>query len=160
MAALNGVAGSVIYFNGTDNVVEEIREWSLDLSATPIEVTALGDEEERYIPNLARATGSFIGSLDASGAAQSGLRSDFRDGQKIRLVLFLDASTYIDTLDAYITGYTPAIAIDGSPSTEWEFQVSGRIDTSMGAWVLLLESGDLLLAEDGSGLRGDVVNQW
>jgi len=151
--ALSGTAGSVVYFDGQDTAVGEVREWSLDLSAAPVAVTSFGDAADRYIQNLARATGTFAGNFDAASAVQGSVRSDFLNGQDVRLLLYQDGTAYVDAIEAHVTGYSPAVTVDGSPGVEYEFQVSKRIDTNVGESVLLLEqNGDYVLAEDGAGL--------
>lgn len=159
MSALSGTAGSVVYFNGTDTVIGDVREWSLDLSATPIDVTAFGEAAERYISNINRATGSFSGNLDTGNAVQGSVRSDYLNGANVRLLLFHEATSYTDAIRAHITGYGPTISVDGKASIEYVFQVTGILDTSAGLERLLMETDERLLAEDGSGMRTDVVNQ-
>ncbi len=159
MGALSGTAGSVVYFNGADTVIGEVREWSLDLSATPIDVTAFGEAAERYISNINRATGSFSGNLDTGDAVQGSVRSDYLNGANVRLLLFHSGTEYIDAMKAHITGYGPTISVDGKAGVEYEFQVTGLIDTSEGLALLLQEDDDNLLMEDGSGIRTDVLNQ-
>jgi len=155
MSALNGTAGSVIYFNDGDSIVGEIREWTLDLSATPVAVTAFGDEAERYIANLSRATGSFSGNLDPNNAVQSSVRSDFLNGANVRLLLYHDGTNYVDAIRAHVTGYGPTISVDGKAGIEYEFQVTGLFDTSAGLELLLMENGEQLLSEDTGGIRID-----
>jgi len=159
MSALSGTAGSVVYFNGADTVIGEVREWTLDLSATPIDVTAFGEAAERYISNINRATGSFSGNLDPSNAVQGSVRSDYLNGANVRLLLFHSGTEYTDALRAHVTGYGPTISVDGKAGIEYEFQVTGVLDTSEGLELLLQEDADLLLMEDGSGIRTDVRNQ-
>ena len=160
MGALSGTAGSVVYFNGIDNVIGEIGEWSLDLSATPVDVTAFGDTSERFVQNLARATGSFSGNLDPSNGAQGSVRSDFLNGANVRLLFHYTGSDYVDAIKAHVTGISPTVSVDGKPDVSYDFQVTGVLDTSVGLERLLMESADTLLMEDGSGVRMDVVNQW
>ena len=160
MGALSGTAGSVVYFNGIDNVFGEIREWSLDLSATPINVTAFGDTSEKFVQNLARATGAFSGNLDPSHGVQGSVRSDFLTGANVRLLFYYTGSDYVDAIKAHITGISPTVSVDGKADLSYDFQVTGVLDTSVGLERLLMESADTLLMEDGSGVRMDVVNQW
>jgi hypothetical protein len=159
MGALSGTAGSVVYFAGSDALLGEIREWSLDLSATPVDVTAFGDGAGRYVPNLNRATGSFSGNLDPDNAVQGSVRSDFLNGANVRLLLYHSGTDYVDAIRAHVTGLSPAIGVDGKATVEYEFQVTGLIDTSAGLTRALMESEDLLLNEDGSGIRTDAVTQ-
>ncbi len=159
MSALSGTAGSVVYFNGADTVIGEVREWSLDLSATPIDVTAFGEAAERYISNINRATGSFSGNLDTGDAVQGSVRSDYLNGQNVRLLLFHSGTEYTDAISAHVTGYGPTISVDGKAAISYDFQVTGVLDTSAGLERLLQEDDDRLLMEDGSGIRTDVVNQ-
>ncbi len=159
MSALSGTAGSVVYFSGSDAMLGEIREWSLDLSATPVDVTAFGDKAERYVPNLNRATGSFSGNLDPSNSTQGSVRSDFLNGANVRLLLYHSSTDYVDAIRAHVTGFSPSIGVDGKAAVDYDFQVTGIIDTSAGLTRALLENTDLLLNEDGSGIRTDAVTQ-
>lgn len=159
MSALSGTAGSVVYFSGVDTVVGEIREWTLDLSTTPIDVTSFGEEANRYIQNLNRATGSFSGNLDPNNATQGSVRSDYLNGANVRLLLYHSSTDYTDALKAHVTGFGPSISVDGQATVSYDFQVTGIIDTSAGLGRILDESDSLVLAEDGSGIRADVVNQ-
>lgn len=161
MGVLNGLAGSVVWFeSGADGVVAEIAEWSLDLSGAVVPVTAFGDENDRVVPNLARAVGSFVGNFDPSDAGQAAMRSALMAGAAVRLILYFDDTRYVDTLAAHVTGSGPAIGVSGKAVESFDFGVKGRIDTSTGETLLLLENDDLVLLEDGAGVRGDVVDQW
>lgn len=159
MSALSGTAGSVIYFSGVDAIVGEIREWTLDLSATPIDITAFGEEANRYIPNINRATGSFSGNLDPSNATQGSVRSDFLNSANVRLLLYHSSTGYTDAIRAHVTGFGPSISVDGKAEISYDFQVTGIIDTSAGLSRVLDEADDLILTEAGEGIRSDAITQ-
>lgn len=160
MAALSGTAGSVVYTTGTDYSMAEVSEWTLDLSNTVIDVTAFGETTERYITNIARATGAFVGNFDAADTGQVGARAGLQNGAPIRLLLYYSSADFVDALSANVTGYSPTVTVDGKADVSYDFQVTGRIDTSAGMDLLLQEDDDLLLLEDGSGIRIDVIYQW
>lgn len=160
MTALSGLAGSVVWFDGSDAVVGEIAEWSLDLSGAVVAVTAFGDGDDRYVPNLARAVGSFSGNFDPDDAGQAAMRAALGNGTSVRLLLASTATDYVDTLEALVTGGKPAIGVSGKVEMSYDFQVRGRIDTSSGLALLLQEDDDLVLLEDGAGIRIDTVTQW
>lgn len=160
MTALSGLAGSVIWFDGSDAVVGEIAEWSLDLSGAVVAVTAFGDGDDRYVPNLARATGTFSGNFDPEDSGQAAMRSALANGTPVRLILASTAADYVDTLAAFVTGGKPAIGVSGKVQMSYDFQVRGRVDTSVGLALLLQEDDDLVLLEDGAGIRIDTVTQW
>lgn len=166
MTALSGLAGSVVWFDGSDAVIGEIAEWSLDLSGAVVAVTAFGDGDDRYVPNLARAVGSFSGNFDPDDAGQVAMRAALGNGTSVRLILASTASTestaanYVDTLAAFVSGAKPAIGVSGKVEMSYDFQVRGRIDTSTGLALLLQEDDDLVLLEDGSGIRIDTETQW
>lgn len=160
MTALSGLAGSVVWFDGSDAVVGEIAEWSLDLSGAVVAVTAFGDGDDRYVPNLARAVGSFSGNFDPDDAGQVAMRAALGNGTSVRLILASTAANYVDTLAAFVSGAKPAIGVSGKVEMSYDFQVRGRIDTSTGLALLLQEDDDLVLLEDGSGIRIDTETQW
>ena len=159
MSALSGTAGSVVYFSGVDTVIGEIREWTLDLSTTPIDVTAFGEEANRYIQNLNRATGSFSGNLDPDNVTQGSVRSDYLNGANVRLLLYHSSTGYTDAIRAHVTGFGPTISVDGKAEISYDFQVTGIIDTSAGLSRVLDESDSLILTEAGVGIRSDAVTQ-
>jgi hypothetical protein len=160
MTALSGLAGSVVWFDGSDAVVGEIAEWSLDLSGAVVAVTAFGDGEDRYVPNLARAVGSFSGNFDPDDAGQVAMRAALGTGTPVRLILASTAADYVDTLAAFVSGAKPAIGVSGKVEMAYDFQVRGRIDTSTGLALLLAEDDDLVLLEDGAGIRIDTETVW
>lgn len=127
MAALSGTAGSVVWNAGAGTVVAEIQEWSLDLSHSPVEVTAFGDNWERYVPSIRGATGSFSGNFDASDAEQSALRNSMLGGSAIALQLYVSGSNYFDVGTAYLTGMSPSVSVDGKADVSFDFQVSGPV---------------------------------
>lgn len=124
MAALSGTAGSVV-LNGT--AVGEIAEWSLDLRHSPVDVTAFGDNWERYVPSIRGATGSFAGNLDPDSTQQTLLRNAMLGGSAISLQLYVSASKYFNVGTCYLTGLSPAVSVAGKADTSHDFQVSGPV---------------------------------
>lgn len=127
MAALSGTAGSVVYTTGGTTAVGEIREWSLDLSHSPVDVTAFGDVWERYVPSLRGATGSFAGNLDTSDTTQTSLRNTMLGGSALSLRFYVSPAAYFSIGTAYLTGMSPAISVDGKADVSYDFQVSGPV---------------------------------
>lgn len=127
MAALSGTAGSVVYMTGGTTTVGEIREWSLDLSHSPVDVTAFGDVWERYVPSLRGATGSFSGNLDTADSAQTSLRNTMLGGSALALRLYVSSSNYYNVGTAYLTGNSPGVSVDGKVDVGYDFQVSGPV---------------------------------
>jgi hypothetical protein len=127
MAALSGTAGSVMYGGTSGTVVGEIREWNLDISHAPVEVTAFGDGWQEYVPSIRGATGSFSGNFDTSDTMQTNLRNSMLGGSVIALALRLNGSNAFTIGSAYLTRMSPAIAVDGKADTAFDFQVSGAV---------------------------------
>lgn len=126
MSALSGTAGSVVLMPGTV-VVGEISEWSLDLSHSPVETTAFGNNWARYIPSIRNATGSLSGNMSHSDAAQTSLRNAMLGGSAIALQLFVDGSHYYNIGTAYLTGMGPSISQTGKGDISYSFQNSGDV---------------------------------
>jgi len=124
MPALSGTAGSVTI--GTVPV-GEIAEWSLDLRHSPVDVTAFGDNWERYVPSIRGATGSFSGNFDDADAAQSTLRNSMLGGSAVALRLYVSPNKYFNVGTAYLTGMSPAVSVAGKADTGHDFQVSGPV---------------------------------
>jgi len=160
MASMSGTAGSVVYNDGTNTVIANIAEWSLDLSQTPVEVTTFGDAASRYVPNLRRATGTFSGSHDGASAVQTSLRSGALNGSTVRLLFYTDATEFVDAVEAYVLDHSPSVSVSGRAGIEYSFQVSKRIETDTNLYNLLLENGDLWLMENGNGWRLENNLEW
>ncbi len=127
MAALSGTAGSVVYTTGGDTTVGNISEWSLDLSHSPVEVTAFGDDWQLYVPSIRGATGSFSGNFDHADTPQTDLLDDVLDGTAFGLRLYMDASKYFLIGTAYITGMSPSTSQAGKSDISFDFQVSDAV---------------------------------
>ncbi len=127
MAALSGTAGSVVYMTGGTTAVGEIREWSLDLSHSPVDVTAFGDVWERYIPSLRSATGSFSGNMDTADTVQTSLRNTMLGGSALALRLYVSPTAYFAVGTAYLTGQNAGVSVDGKVDAGYDFQVSGPV---------------------------------
>ncbi len=140
---LSGTAGSVVV-GGT--VVGEMAEWSLDLSHSPVEVTAFGDNWQEYIASIRGATGSFSGNFDSADAGQGALRTALEDGTEIRIGLWLDATTRLEA-QALITGSDDGVTVDGQDTVLWDFMATGQITYELPR-LWLLEDGATLLWED------------
>ena len=84
---ISGTAGSVVYMTGGTTVVGEITEWNLDLSMSPVEVSAFGDNWKRSIPSIRAASGSFSGNFAGDDTAQTSLRNAMLGGSAIALRL-------------------------------------------------------------------------
>ena len=124
MPALSGTAGSVTI--GTVPV-GEIAEWSLDLRHSPVDVTAFGDNWERYVPSIRGATGSFSGNFDDTNAGQTTLRNSMLGGSAVALQLYVSPTKYFNVGTAYLTGMSPAVSVSGKADTGHDFQVSGPV---------------------------------
>lgn len=122
---LSGTAGSVVYTTGGTTTVGEISEWSLDLSMSPVETTAFGDNWARYLPSIRNATGSFAGNFDPADAMQTNLVNAMLAGSAIALRLYVSGSKYFNLGTAYVTGLSPSISQAGKADVSYAFQNSG-----------------------------------
>lgn len=126
--ALSGTAGSVVVFNGTvPTVVGEIAEWSLDISHSPVETTAFGDNWADYVPSIRNATGSFQGNLAPGNTGQNVLGSAILDAAEISLDLMVDGSVGYRITKAYLTTFGPAVSQTGKADTSYNFQNAGPV---------------------------------
>lgn len=127
MGALSGTAGSVVYMTGGTTLIEEMAEWSLDLSHSPVDVTAFGDNWAEYVPSIRNATGSFSGNWDGTATTQGNLNNAMLGGSAVALRLYLNGSKYYNIGVAYLTGQTNGISQTGKADVSWNFQVSGAV---------------------------------
>lgn len=125
--ALSGTAGSVAYMTGGTAKVGSIAEWSLDLSHSPVETTAFGDQWQEYIPSIRNATGSFSGNFYDGDSAQASLVSAMLGGSAVAFRLYVGTAKYFNIGTAYLTGHGPSISNDGKAETSFDFQVSGPV---------------------------------
>ncbi|MEA1961279.1 MAG: phage tail tube protein [Bacillota bacterium] len=111
-----------------DNTVSDIKDWSLDLGADTIDVTALGDEWKNYIAGLkewsASAEGSFAIHTDTNG--QAALQTAFLNGSEVALKLYLNATNYYSG-SAYISSLSVEDPVDDAVNVSFEFQGTGAL---------------------------------
>lgn len=124
MAAIGGTAGSVLI--GTV-VVGGISEWSLDISHSPVEVTAFGDDWAKYVPSIRNATGSMSGNFDGANAGQDAMLDAILDATEVVLKLYTDGTHYFNVASAYVTGAGPSISQTGKAEASYSFQNSGAV---------------------------------
>lgn len=125
MAPLTGTAGSVVTTTGGTTVIGELSEWALDISMSPVETTAFGDNWAEYIPSIRNATGSFAGNFDPADAAQGTMISSALGGSAVGLRLYASGSKYFNLPTVYITGLSPSISQAGKADISYSFQNSG-----------------------------------
>ena len=123
MAALSGTAGSVVYAT----TVGAIAEWSLDLSHSPVETTAFGNDWQTYVPSIRGATGSFSGNFDHADASQQNTGTALLAGTAVALKLYLDGTKYFNIASAYVTGWSPSISQAGKGDVSFDFTVTGAV---------------------------------
>jgi hypothetical protein len=141
---LSGTAGSVV-IGGT--VVGEMSEWSFDISHSPVETTAFGEDWARLLGSLQNATGSFSGNFDSADNGQDVLLAAFSDGTGIRVGLWLDATTRLEA-QALLTGSEEGVTVDGQDTTLWDFMATGQITYELPRLWLLEDAGMLLWEDD------------
>jgi len=128
---LTGTLGSVVWTVGTlGTVIQDISEWSLNLSHTPVDVTTFGDAWEHSVPSLRSATGSFSGNHQLGSVGnqiQEAARVAMQDGDPIQLRLYVDGTFFYGISTAYFTGQTDGISATGKADASWDFQVSGEV---------------------------------
>lgn len=126
--AISGNAGSVIVYSGTvPTVVGEIAEWSLDISHSPVETTAFGDNWADYVPSIRNATGSFQGNHAEGDAGQVVLDTAILDATSIALDLMMDGSVGYSISKAYLTSKSASISQTGKADTSYNFQNAAAV---------------------------------
>lgn len=123
---ISGIGGSVVYMTGGTTVVDEIDEWSLNISMTPVEVTAFGDNWKRNIASFRAASGSFSGNRANDVAVQNTLRNAMLGGSAVALRLY-EGTAYWNIGTAFLTGHGPAISQSGKATTSFDFEPSGPL---------------------------------
>ena len=127
---LSGTAGKVVWTVNAINTIEEIAEWSLNVSHTPVDVTTFGDAWEHSVPSMRSATGSFSGNhMNGVGNAdmQNNVRNSMLGGLAFSLRLYVDTNFYYNIETAYFTGQTDSSSSTGKADASWDFQVSGEV---------------------------------
>lgn len=127
MAVYSGTAGSVVYMTGGTTTVGEISEWRLDISMSPVEATAFGDNWNEFIPSTRGATGTFSGNADWADSAQTSLSNAMLGGSAIALRLYENASKYFNIGTAYLTSMGPGISQKGKGDIQFGFTASGSV---------------------------------
>ena len=126
MAAFSGTAGSVLHsVVGTVQVIG-IKEWSLDFSMSPVESTSFGVADDRFVPSVRTATGSFNGNREQTGG-QTNMRQRFEDGSTVRLALYEDSGKYFDIPTCIITGNSYSVSAKGIAEITTNFTTVGAI---------------------------------
>lgn len=124
MATFSGTAGKVESFGG-GNAVEEVKEWSLDISASVINVGSFGDTWDENIISQRGFTGSF--SLnDNEGTNLTFWKDGFLTGTTVRPIRFYldDSNVFIGS--ALVTGFSDSISYDGVATTT--FNITGTAE--------------------------------
>ena len=123
---ISGISGSVVYMTGGTTVVSEIAEWTLDLSMSPVEVTAFGDAWRRILPSFRAASGSFSGNFAGDDVAQTALRNAMLGGSAVALRLN-EGTAYWNVGTAYLTGHGRSISQAGKAETSYTFEPTGPL---------------------------------
>ena len=147
---LSGTAGSVAVRSalaGSGTVVGEISEWSLDLSHSPVETTAFGQEWTNVIAGLRAAAGSFSGNSDFDDAGQLALQAAYDAGATIRVGLWLSPLQRFEAT-ALLAGISDGVTVDGADTTLWDFETVGQITYELPR-LWLLEDAATVLYENG-----------
>lgn len=127
MAALSGTAGSVVYMTGGTTTVGEIAEWALDISHSPVDATAFGNDWAKYVPSIRNATGTFSGNFDHADSAQASLINAMLAGSVVAFRLYVAPTKYFNIGTAYLTGMGPSISQTGKGDTSYSFQNSAAV---------------------------------
>lgn len=127
MAALSGTAGSVVYMTGGTTIIGNLTEWRLDVSMSPQEITAFGDNWQKFLPSVRGATGTFQGNFDNSDSAQTSLRNAALGGSAVALRLYVSGSNYFNVGTAYLNGMGPGISQMGKGDVQFSFTASDAV---------------------------------
>ena len=127
MAALSGTASSVVYVTGGTTLVGGIGEWSFNVSHSPVETTAFGEEWRAYIPSIRDATFSFSGFANSGDAGQTSMKNAFLGGSACAFRLYDSPTTYWNVGTAYFESMGPSISFDGRAEVSYSARVSGPV---------------------------------
>lgn len=121
MAAFSGTAGSVVF---NTELVDLVKEWSLDFSMSPPETTVFGETWDSFQPSVRNSTGSFSGykNFGVSFPVQNTALQGFLAGSAIALKFYENATKYFDISTAYFTGYSNSVNVKGVVETTFNFQ--------------------------------------
>jgi len=119
VATLKGYRGN-IKVGGT--TVGEMSEWSLDVSADVVDVSAFGDEWKKKTALQKDWTGSCSGRLDKTNPGQSALTI----GSEVSLQFFVDDTHYYEG-DAIVEGMSPGAAVAGTVDVTFNFSGNGEL---------------------------------
>ena len=123
---ISGTAGSVVYMTGGTTMVDDIDEWSMNLSMSPVEVTSFGDNWKSIIPSFRAASGSFSGNRANDTTVQNTLRNAMLGGSAVALRLY-EGTAYWNVGTAYLTGMGPAVSQAGKATISYDFEPSGPV---------------------------------
>ena len=127
MAAFSGTAGSVFM---SSIQLSEISEWSLDCAMAPVETTEFGQSNDRYVPSVRSATGSFMANSDVGTALPTSRpKNAFLQGDdQYQLKLYSSADAMFFSLSSVkINGMSPAVTVKGKNEISYNF--TGEITT-------------------------------
>ena len=126
MAALSGTAGSVVYTTSGTTLIVGMREWSLDFSMDPPDVSRFGVAWRVFIQGIREYSGSFGGLVDTD-ASYVTLRNAALGGSVVALRLYEGTSTYWNIGTAYLTGMSPSTSYEGAAEVSFDFQGSDAL---------------------------------
>jgi hypothetical protein len=126
MATHTGSEGTIKINN---DVVGELRSFSLESTAETIEDTSMGDTNRSYKVGLKTFTGTASVFFDETDTAQNALDA----GAEITLNIFPEGASSGDTYytgSAIVTGRTINSSFDGMVEMELSFQGTGALTES------------------------------
>ncbi len=123
MTVLMGMGGKVTY---ATNFVAEVKEWSIDLGADVIDITAMKTDNSTAWRKFLAGLKEWSGSIQFAGADLTDTNGqkamfDAVGGAAAELVLYLDASHTL-TGDAIIKGFPISANVEGEVTGSVDFQ--------------------------------------
>lgn len=112
MATYSGTAANV-KTGGGSGTVDEIKEWTLDVSLNVVDVSSFGDVWNENIPSIRSFTGSFSGNYSDLDADQLAFQNKILDGETVTFRFYLNADSYFFGT-ALVTGHSVSIGYDGA----------------------------------------------
>ncbi len=107
--------------------MDELTEWRLDVSMSPQEVTAFGDNWQEFLPSVRGATGTFQGNFVTDDAAQTSLQNAMLGGSAVALRLYMNGSKYFNIGTAYLNQMGPGISQMGKADVQFSFTASSAV---------------------------------
>ena len=119
MAIFSGTAGQVTFSAGGEKI-EELREWSLDLSQSAVDVSSFSKSWTESISGIRNFSGSFSGNFSDETHQSTALNDLIGSNVGVFVRLRTTFLTYFSGT-VFLTGSNPSVSYDGAVQTTYSF---------------------------------------